>query len=160
MHTHARPGSNDQGETLIELIIALAIIGIAVVAIVGGIATTILMSDIHRKQATAGAYVRNYAEAVEAYVAAGHFDPSASPDYSPSKVLTPPLDWGSFTSPNDELNSPLISVQCWTGTVFGACPGSSNLQQVKLIVASTDLRASEALTVIIRKPCDVVSPCT
>jgi type II secretory pathway pseudopilin PulG len=62
---------DDRGETLIELIVALAIMGITVVAIVSGIATGIVMSDIHRKQATAGAVVRQYAEAIENDVAAG-----------------------------------------------------------------------------------------
>ena len=66
MHTRVRPGPTDTGETLVELIIAVAIMGIAVVAIVGGMATFILMSDVHRKQASAGANVRNYAEAVKA----------------------------------------------------------------------------------------------
>ncbi|MDQ1740524.1 MAG: hypothetical protein QOE53_2176, partial [Pseudonocardiales bacterium] len=55
----------DRGETLLELLIALAIMSIAVVAIVGGLVAGIAMSDIHRKQSTAGAAVRDYAENVE-----------------------------------------------------------------------------------------------
>ena len=37
MHTRARPGPDDKGETLLELMIAVAIMGIVVVAIVVGI---------------------------------------------------------------------------------------------------------------------------
>src|SRR5450759_1103091 len=139
MHTRARTGSNDEGETLIELMIAVAIMGIVVVAIVGGIATFILMSDIHRKQATAGAYVRNYAEAVETYVAAGHFDTSAPPNYSAPTVLYP-SNWTSFTSDNPGFGSPVVSVQCWkedttgitTGAWINCVAGSASPQQVTL----------------------------
>jgi type II secretory pathway pseudopilin PulG len=159
MHTRGRPGASDAGETLIELIMAVAIMGIAVVAIVGGIATTILMSDIHRKQTTAGAYVRDYAEALETYVAGGHFDASASPDYSAPTVLSPST-WASFTVDHPGFNSPLVSVQCWDDTLNqfpqppapNGCTTSSTVQQVKLLVASTDSRASESLVVVVRKP--------
>ena len=138
MHTRTRPGSNDEGETLLELLIAVAIMGIAVVAIVGGIATSILMSDIHRKQATAGAYVRNYAEAVT-----GHYDASASPSYLPAAV--------GFTAPAG-FTAAVTSVQCWNGTGFGICSATNAVQQVTLSVASTDSRASESLVVVVRKP--------
>ena len=43
----------------------IAIMGIAVVAIVSGLGASILMSDVHRKQATSATYVRGYAEAIE-----------------------------------------------------------------------------------------------
>jgi type II secretory pathway pseudopilin PulG len=157
MHTRARPGSNDEGETLLELMIAVAIMGIAVVAVVGGVATSILMSDIHRKQATAGAYVRNYAEAVVAYVATDTAASNAnfgagSPDYSPSQVLAPPLSWVSFTAPNLGFDPPVISVKCWDGVGFSGCPTASAVHQVKLSVTSTDKRAAESLFVVVRRP--------
>jgi Tfp pilus assembly protein PilE len=143
MQTRARPGSNDDGETLIELIIAVAIMGITVVAIIGGIVTSILMSDIHRKQTTAGAYVRDYAEAVETYVAAGNFDATASPNYGSSTV--------GFTAPSG-FGASVTTVRCWNSTVFGGCVAGSAVQQVTLSVASTDSRASESLIVVVRKP--------
>jgi Tfp pilus assembly protein PilE len=146
MHTRARPGPDDKGETLLELMIAVAIMGIVVVAIVGGIATSIMMSDIHRKQATAGAYVRNYAETVVAYVAAGSFDASASPDYSPSKV--------GFAAPAGGFVASVTSVRCWVDASkqFSSCTSGSSVQQVTLNIASSDSRASETLLVIVRKP--------
>lgn len=154
MHTQVRPGSNDTGESLIELIIAVAIMGITVVAIVGGIATTILMSDIHRKQATAGAYLRNYAEAVETYVAAGHFDTSAPPDYSAPTVLSP-ASWASFIADHPGFNSPEVSVQCWKDTTskWADCIADSTApQQVTLRVTSGDSRASESIVMVVRSP--------
>ena len=139
MQTRARLGSNDEGETLIELVIAVAIMGIAVVAIVAGIATSILMSDIHRKQATAGAYVRSYAEAVT-----GHYSASALPS--------------SYLSGNVGVAAPAgftgvpTSVKCWNGTVFGSDCTNTDVQQITLSVTSTDSRASESLVVTVRKP--------
>lgn len=145
MSPRVRPGSNDEGETLVELIIAVAIMGIAVVAIVGGVATSILMSDVHRKQASAGAYVRNYAAALDKYVAAGGFDASAKPDYLPAAVGFAGLPPGFTARPT--------SVKCWNddNTGFVSCGSSSTAQQVTLSVASTDSRASESLVVWVRK---------
>jgi len=131
-------GSDDDGETLIELIIAVAIMGITVVAIVGGFATSILMSDMHRKQATAGAYVRSYAEAVT-----GHYSTSAVSDsYLPAAV--------GFVAPAGFTVVPPL-VKCWNGAAFSATCANTDVQQVTLNVASADSRASESLVVVVRK---------
>jgi Tfp pilus assembly protein PilE len=145
VHTRVRPGPNDTGETLIELIIAVAIMGITVVAIIGGIATASLMSDIHRKQATAGAYARSYAEAVETYVAVpGNFSASTSPGALQTAV--------GFAVPAGFTATVASPVRCWTGSAFGTCQAGSTVQQVTLKVASKDSRASESVVVVVRKP--------
>lgn len=132
----------DRGETLIELLVTVVILGITVVAIVGGIGVGIRMSDIHRKQATAGAYVRNYAEAVQSSVAAGGY------------VACLPPSTAGFTVPTGYTASVVGgSVRSWNGTAWTACTVDSGLQQLTLQVASTDGRASERLTIVVRKPC-------
>ena len=45
--------ADERGETLVEMLLAVAIMGIAAVALMAGLTTSVLMSDIHRKQATA-----------------------------------------------------------------------------------------------------------
>ena len=130
-----RQPANDQGETLIELIIAIAIMGIAVVAIVGGIITSILMSDIHRKQTTAGAIARSDAEVL---VASG-YKPSCNYTLPPSSGFTvringPVFHWDSA------LPTPKFVSGC----------ADTGLHKVSIEVSSTDLRASEYVDVVIR----------
>jgi type II secretory pathway pseudopilin PulG len=147
MLARRRPGPNDEGETLIEVIMAVAIMGIAVVAIVGGIATTIVMSDVHRDETTAGAYVRNYAEAVETYVAVpGNFNATAS-----ASTLQTAVGLAGFAAPTG-FTAAVTSVKCWNSTVFGPCAAGNTVQQVTLNMASVDFRASESLAVVVRKP--------
>jgi Tfp pilus assembly protein PilV len=144
MDVEVAADERERGETLLELLIAVVIMGITVVAVVGGLVTSILMSDIHRKQSTAGAYVRDYAEAVENYVAAGHYDAGVSPNYSGV----------GFTAPTG-FTASVTSVKCWNGTTtFSTCGTDTGVQMVTLKVATNlpDTRASESLVVIIRKP--------
>jgi type II secretory pathway pseudopilin PulG len=157
MHTGARHGSSDEGETLIELIIAVAIMGITVVAIVGGMATTVLMSDVHRKQATAGAYVRNYAEALQgSYVSCT--SPETAPNYADS--LAAPSGFNTPTTTVQFWDSTSASFKFWDGASASFttsssidCPGTDpGLQLVTLTLASTDSRAAESLAVVLRKP--------
>jgi Tfp pilus assembly protein PilV len=137
---------DEAGESLVEVLVAVTIMGFAVVAIVSGIGTTILMTDVHRKQATAGVLVRNYAEAVEKYVASGSYDSSASPNYLPATV--------GFSSPSANFTPSVQSVQCWddTNKAFVTCAAGSKVQRVLVKVNSSDQRASEALAVIVRQP--------
>jgi type II secretory pathway pseudopilin PulG len=145
--------SEDRGETLIELVVALAILGIAMVAIVGALGASITMSDIHRKQSTAGAEVRNYAELVQNYVAGTGYTACAAPaSYAAATV--------GYTAPSGYAASP-TTVKYWTGSAWSAsCPGTDiGLQQLTLSVSSTDTRAVEQVVVVLRKPCGTGSTC-
>lgn len=160
----ARPPSktNDAGETLIELIVAVVIMGIAVAAVVGGIATSIMMSDIHHKQATAGASVRDYAETIETFVRGGGYVSCATPTaYTPANVgYTAPSGYTAAITAlaywQDSTTTPTQS----TPAFYATCPtktngvaGDSGLQQLSLKVSSADGRATEKLTVVLRQPC-------
>jgi prepilin-type N-terminal cleavage/methylation domain-containing protein len=135
----------DRGETLLELLVALAIMSVAVVALVGGLGTSVVMSDIHRKQATAGMILRNYAEAVTATVDAGGYPTGCAPPAT------------AFTAPSG-FKATVVSMQYWTGSGWTTCAGDTGLLQLKLQVASLDSRAVEKLVIEVRKPCGLTDP--
>src|SRR5687767_11539103 len=65
-----RPSTHDdRGESMIELLVALGIMATAVIALVGAIATSVRLSDLHRRQTAAGAHVKAFAETLESKVA-------------------------------------------------------------------------------------------
>jgi Tfp pilus assembly protein PilV len=55
----------ESGETLIEILMAVAVMGIAFVAILGAIFTAIRVSDYHRKTTTADIVLRDWAEVLK-----------------------------------------------------------------------------------------------
>jgi type II secretory pathway pseudopilin PulG len=135
----------ERGETLLELVIAVAVMGVAVVAIVGGMGTAVMMSDIHRKQATAGATARDYAETAQAWVAGGHYDAGTAPDYRPATV--------GYVAPSG-YSAAQVSVTCWNGSAWTGCAqAQQGLEQLAVQVSSVDGRASEQVVVVLRKPC-------
>ena len=139
----------ERGESLIELVITLAILGLAVVSIVMAIGAGVTMSDIHRKQATAGSYAKSYAEAIQAAVATTGYTPCAVPAAAPSGLPAGYTSIASVTS-------------YWTGSAWAAgCSGSPNVQRITVTVASPDAKASERLNVTVRRPClDTGNPLT
>jgi type II secretory pathway pseudopilin PulG len=151
----ARPSTrDDRGETLVELMVALVIMATAVVALVGGIATSVQASDIHRKQAKSQAYLREFVEKLEASMATyptGYVECGASS--SPAATyqgLRPTTDAGYVAE--------VTGVSLWspaTNPPYTACPaaGDSGVQRVSLQVRTSDGRATEKLDIILRKPC-------
>jgi prepilin-type N-terminal cleavage/methylation domain-containing protein len=132
----------ERGETLLEVVVAIVILGVAAVAMAAGMAVSIKVSDIHRKQASAGAYVRDYAEGVEQAVATGGY---ASGTGSYPSAYTPPNGYLASQQP----------AKCWTGSAWTGCSAAADIgvQQLTLQVASPDNRAVEKLVVVVRKPC-------
>lgn len=148
---------SDRGETLIEVLVAVVILGIAGVAVMAGLLLSVKASDIHRKETTGSAYVRNYAEAVQNYVAtsgATNYKSCAGANwYTPAKV-------GFIVPPGYSANqTAALSVSSTGGT--SACSSDTGVQSMTLSVSSNDNRASETLYVVLRQPCDPsVAACT
>lgn len=139
---------DDHGETLIELVVALAILGIAAVAILTGVMTSIRASTLHRNEATGGAYVRSFAEAIQNYVDANGFPGCGGADAAYEGVTVPDLP--------DGYDTDVVSIQSWTGTAWSACTGLG-IQRVELTVTSTGdsvNQAVEDLVVVLRMPCN------
>jgi type II secretory pathway pseudopilin PulG len=149
-----RIGGNDRGDTLLELLIAVAIMGIAVVAILGAVGSGILMSDVHRQQATSGVAARDYAEAIQTTVADGGYVPCADEVPYASPV--------GFAAPSGYVKSIVPgSMAYWDGLSWQTtCSTDTGLQRLTVQVRSEDDRASERVAVVLRKPCRVSDgPC-
>jgi prepilin-type N-terminal cleavage/methylation domain-containing protein len=127
----------DDGVTLIELVISIAILGIAFVAILGGMFTLQTGATTHSRQADGANSIRQYAEVVSAlpyqtcpatYIAAG---------------FAAPAGWTAA-----------LTTTYWNGTAFAAgCPVTdSGLDAVHLTLTSTDGRDIETLDVAKRAP--------
>ncbi len=138
----------ERGETLLELLVTVMIMGVAVVVLLGGVGTSIRMSGVHREQTTAGAYLRAFGAAVDGAVAA-----------SPSgyvECATPASYAGTYALADPGFTAAVLAVRYWDGTAFttGCTPlTDTGVQQVSLRVSSTDGSVAESLDVIVRKPC-------
>ena len=152
---------SDRGATLIEMIVAVSILSTAVIALTAGIAVSIRVSDIHRKQASAGSYVRGFAEAVSSKVAQSPTGYAAcTAGSTPAAIYQ-----AAYVNPDSaHYQADVTGVAFWNSATkaFVPCPaaGDAGVQRVSLRVQSVDGRASETLDVVIRKPCRVGDGCT
>jgi prepilin-type N-terminal cleavage/methylation domain-containing protein len=143
----------ERGETLIELLITVTIMGVLFVAVMAGTATSIAMSDFHRQDGTAEGVIRAYAERVA--------DPTDVPYVDCGSVTTAtyatPI---GFTLPNTDWTASVTSVVFWQGAgsnpqFSGVCPSpDKGLEQLTLQVQSKagKNQARESVVIVKRKP--------
>lgn len=147
-----RRSRGDAGETLVEILAAVVIMGITGVAVLTGLMLSVKASDIHRKGTTSSAYVRSFAEAIEDYVAAGHYQNCAGKDvYKVPAVMNRLTDLDSDTS--FEVTQLAAKSVGPNGVAASGCASDTGVQQITLSVESKDGRAAEQLVVVLRKPC-------
>ena len=131
---------SDRGESLLELLISVAILGIGVVALLSGMGAAAATSGLHRQQAVSATAVRAAAEALQAGAVA----------YTPCAT--------TYALPG--YSGPPVTVQVdryWReGQWQTGCSGATDdagAQQVRLTLAPADPRVrAEDLVVVKRKP--------
>ena len=82
-----RRARGERGETLVELMVTIAIMGIAFVAILTGVAIAISASGSHRQEATAEGVVRSFAERISDPKDTPYVDCASAGDVSESEWL-------------------------------------------------------------------------
>jgi type II secretory pathway pseudopilin PulG len=137
------------GYTLTEVLGALLILSVAVIAIISTIGTSIIASDVQRKLVTEDAVVRAYAEALNAALYVDCATPATN-GYRAATVL-PTLDtkWPGF-------QTSVVTVSYWNGdnpATFGAsCSADSGVQRLSLEAHSSTNRGVQHLDVVKRRP--------
>jgi type II secretory pathway pseudopilin PulG len=153
----------EAGESLIEILIALAILAVVFVSFLTAMATAASTSDQHRKQANANAILRSMAEYLQDSRPTGTapYDASCSADYSSRLAAfrsTYQLADGSapLAGVSPSYVATIDSLAYWNGdsapaTFSPTCTADSGLQRLTLKVRSADSRAVETLQIAKRK---------
>jgi prepilin-type N-terminal cleavage/methylation domain-containing protein len=127
----------EAGSTLIEILIAIAILGIGVVALVGGLLTSVNSSATHRTSATADTIIRSSAEALELAI-------SQTPPGTPWCAAT-------YTVPTSTTLPPNYAVTA-SGTscpAFSAPPSTQSVPQYQTITLTETYNNTTVATLVI-----------
>lgn len=138
------------GETLVELLVAVAILGLAGVAVLAGLMVSIRSSTQHSDEATAGAYVHSFGEAIQRYVDANGLASCAS------AAATYKAQWASVTDSHTASYTPDVTgLQSWTSSGWSACAADAT-QRIMLKLTSPgspSSQSTESMTLTLRRPC-------
>jgi type II secretory pathway pseudopilin PulG len=94
-----RIGRCQRGATLVEILVAISIMGTAIVALLAGSSAIYTTSAVNRQATTAAVVARDYVEALEAAVTTDTWcSTSYSPSYSPPSGYSVAVNLGSCPS--------------------------------------------------------------
>lgn len=137
--------SDDRGDTLVEVLIALAIVAIAGTALIGTLLTSITASSEHRSLTGDEAALKSYAATAQQAI-----QRQASPLFTgcaTTYAVPPPTLATGYTVT-------ISTIQHWDGTAFTtACPDpASDDVQLITITATSPTQVSSVLSFAVRKP--------
>jgi Tfp pilus assembly protein PilV len=130
--------SDDRGSSLLEVLVAVVVLGTAGAAAIGGLYTSIRVSDVHRHQTTAAAVARDYSERI-----------AGAPDLNCGSAS------GTYGSLAGQVGIPtgytasVGPIESWTGSAWAPCV-TGELQRVTVVVSSDGV--SESSVVVVREP--------
>jgi Tfp pilus assembly protein PilV len=150
-------GDGERGETLIEILVAVIILGTAVIAVIGSLIVAINMSDLHRKQATAGTVLRDSAEALDSTVESGGYTTCPLVSSYSTALATVAVPTG-YSRTVDAVQVWDASNMTFTNVVASPC-NDIGVQLVRLRVSANGSPVSETLDVVLRRPCRPTDSC-
>jgi type II secretory pathway pseudopilin PulG len=173
--SETRSTPSQEGDTLVEVLIAVVIISLVAVALLGTLTTSIASSVEHRSLSVDDTLLKSYAEAtkqaIELDPSNAKFSPCAS-SYTipiPTTVTAPPSGYsvsGYQAGPppvlqisSGSLPNGQFGIEYWNGTMFrsatqGGCVNSSpgNGMQLITIVATAPNQVTQSLSFVVRNP--------
>ena len=143
--------SGDAGESLVEVLLSIALMGIGFAAVLGAMQLGLVGSDVHRNQATSETVMLSAVEKVKSqseYQACAVANDAA---YLPDAQSVVPVGWAAST-----VSIP--SVQYWNGTGFqsGGCASLEaiapilRIQLITVQVTSPSGNATESMSFVKR----------
>jgi type II secretory pathway pseudopilin PulG len=137
----------ESGETLLELLVTITIMGAAFVAIIAGVGVAIASSDSHRQEATAEGVVRSYAERIQDSRDVPYVDCATTATYASPAGFAAPSGWTVSLTGVAYLQA--------DNTYGAGCPSPDRgAQQLTLRAVSPHVKngATETVVVVKRRP--------
>jgi prepilin-type N-terminal cleavage/methylation domain-containing protein len=150
---------SEAGFSLPEVMITIVIVAVTFTAILGGLMTTITVSGLHRKQATADAVARDAAEWVKDSVKNPYTNCAAQNSYTIDLTST------GISAPSG-FTASVTSVEYWNGAtpILGSpyslsfpwnqsqcqSAGDKGLQRITIVATSSDGQATEKVQILKR----------
>jgi Tfp pilus assembly protein PilV len=142
-------GSVQAGETLVELLISIMIIGISVTAILGGVRIAVAASTLDQRQIHAQALLRSWGEYAVGQTTDANYTTSCATSLTyPATLQALPA---GFTAAQTKL-------EFWNGTSFagGACstdPGVRRIELTMSVAPALYPGFTSTYDVVVRRPC-------
>jgi type II secretory pathway pseudopilin PulG len=161
------PTASESGETLIEVMVTVLILGTSMVAILGALWVTTRTGDFNQKSSQADLVLRDYAETLKAKGPTTIGSTAYDATYIPCQTLGTTGTYPAFVppAPNATYQATITKIEFldgYTGTApkwkaqSAGCPsgGDQGLQRLTLRVngppAETGAKASESTTIVKR----------
>lgn len=126
-----RWSASERGETLIEIMATVVLMGTAIIAVLSGLFTTIVSSDLHKRQTRAAAEVTNVVESIDKAT----YSPCSGATIPTYASALPALPAG-FTIASVVVE-PLVSSTATDPTFAATCPGAGDQGAQRITVSVT-----------------------
>ncbi|GEM_PF-5396358 len=148
----------DDGLTLVEILVAIVVLGVCVVSIVASTTTLTIGADVHRKDATVDTTLKQWGEAVKGVGWKQDTCSNLVTRFTAAQLVSGGYLPSPFPAAGSGLTTSAPVIRTWDGTsasAFTSCANSQPFVRVSLSVsfAAQNARAvTTTLDVVVSKP--------